>query len=148
MQGKAKRIVRVSLSVISLGECIRLNLELQASRYFGAWPASCILFTTGYLGQSGGSRKIISDEPEGFLPAMDRAVKLGVFEGGQNFFEAWSRGVAEGFEVLASQEAGRADLLGGSLRQEALDEIVGAEIPVAREAVEPVQFEVFFEMIE
>ena len=94
MQGKAKRIVRVSLSVISLGECIRLNLELQVNRHFGAWPASCILFTTGYLGLSGGSRKIIADEPEGFLPAVDRAVELSVFEGGQNFFEAWSRGIA------------------------------------------------------
>ena len=40
------------------------------------------------------------------------------------------------------------DLLGGSLRQEALDEIVGGEIPVAGEAVEPVQFEVLLEMIE
>ena len=40
------------------------------------------------------------------------------------------------------------DLLGGSLRQEALDEIVSAEIAVAREAVEPVQFEMLLEMIE
>ena len=49
--------------------------------------------------------------------------------------------------VFAGEEAGRADLFGGSLGQETLDEIVGGEIPVAREAVEPVQFEVLLEMV-
>ena len=39
-------------------------------------------------------------------------------------------------------------MFGRGLRQEALDEIVGAEIAVAREAIEPVQFEMLLETIE
>jgi hypothetical protein len=73
-----------------------------------------------------GSRKIVSNQPEGFLPAVDRSIKLSVFEDRKNFFEAWSGGIAESLEVVTREEARGADLFGWRLCEEALDEIVGA----------------------
>jgi hypothetical protein len=79
---------------------------------------------------------------------MDGSVKLSVFQGRKNFFEARSGRIAKSFEVVTCEETRRPDLFGGSLCQEAPDEVIGAQVSMARQAIEPVQFEVLIEMVE
>ena len=74
MQESDKRIEKASLDVISLRESIRLNVELQLSQARSSRLASCIIFTTGYLGLSVGCSKIVANEPESFFSTMDCAV--------------------------------------------------------------------------
>jgi len=52
--------------------------------------------------------------------------------------ERRSRRIAEGDEVVAGQEAGWADLLRRGIREEAADEIIVIEVPVAGAAIETV----------
>ena len=51
-------------------------------------------------------------------------------------------------EVIARQQPIRADLLGRGRFQEALDELVGFQVAVAREAVKPVQCQVLLKTRE
>jgi hypothetical protein len=62
--------------------------------------------------------------------------------------EGRSRGKAEGYQIVAGQEAGWADLFRRGIRQKAADEVVVVEVAMAGTAVEPMQFEMLVEAIE
>src|SRR5256885_8458427 len=78
---------------------------------------------------SSGSGVALGHEALRLLPRPHLALELGFLEGGEDLAETRTRGVAEGDQVVAAEEAWRADVLaGGPLRAAALAELDVAEI--------------------
>lgn len=88
------------------------------------------------------------DQLQGLLPRADLTIKLSLLNRLQDRMEGRPRLIAEGYKVIAGQEAGGADLLRRGVRDEAADEVVVIEVPMAGTAIEPVQFKMLVEAIE
>src|SRR3989454_2175381 len=78
---------------------------------------------------SSGSGVALGHEALRLLPRPHLALELGFLEGGEDLAETRTRGVAEGDQVVAAEEAWRGGVLpGGQLRAAAPAEIHPAQI--------------------
>jgi hypothetical protein len=74
--------------------------------------------------------------------AADRSIKLGLLNSPEHYLNVWPRSKTKGKEVIPRDQPRWPNLLRGGLRQEAADEFIAFEIPMAREAIQSVKLEV------
>src|SRR5579862_3088775 len=79
---------------------------------------------------------------------MKRAIELGLLYGLQNGLKGWSWSIAQLDQVVAGQQSRGPNLFRRGLREEPAHQLVVIEVPVAAEAVQPVQFHVLLEVVQ
>src|SRR5215472_13188108 len=92
----------------------------------------------------------IPEIPKDILPRLflrsDLAFQLGVFQAPKDSSKLRAGAITHGEQVVTGQESPRPDLLWGRLVKEPLDELIGIEVAVTRQAVEPVKLQMFVEL--
>jgi hypothetical protein len=78
---------------------------------------------------------------------VDFAVELRFLHCVQNLLERGARGEAHFKEIVPSEKAGRANVLGRGLSEESANEVVGIKVPMAGEAIQAMQFKVLVEAV-
>ncbi|MGC1687385.1 MAG: hypothetical protein WA734_17295, partial [Candidatus Acidiferrales bacterium] len=70
---------------------------------------------------------------------------MGILDIPKDFLERWAWIEPKGLQVVASNEPGGPNLLWRGLGNDPAHEIVDLELPMAREAIHPMQFKVLIE---
>ena len=94
-----------------------------------------------------GDPKVVPDQFESFLRGGDGAFELSVLDGGEHDFHLRARLVARGHEVVAGEQARRAELVRGQRGELFFDELPVRKAAVAAEAIEAVEGEVLVETV-
>jgi len=85
---------------------------------------------------------------DSLFAGADFPVQLCFFNGVQNFLEGGAGPESEVLQVIPGKDACRTDLLGLRFRQKTAHKFVVFEVPMARKAVQTVQFHVLLEAVE
>src|SRR2546428_11713560 len=75
--------------------------------------------------------------------ARQLTIELGVLDGLQDLGKPWPRSETQFEEVVARDQPGGANLFLRRLFQKSTDEVMRPQIAMARQAIQPVQFEMF-----
>src|SRR6266700_876377 len=81
-----------------------------------------------------------------FFFGLDRAIELGVFHGGQQFFEIWSRLIAGLDQVVAGEQRLWTDLLGGHAVEFFLGEVIERQVAMAALAIQTMELQMLIKL--